>query len=183
MNAFNNQSYPLTSRWLHWLMAIVLAGNFALGASVHEMSLSPQKLQLLAWHKWAGITLLALVSLRLLNRLLLPPPKPLPGPDWQIRAAAVTHMLMYVLMFAIPISGWLVTSAAGIPVVYLGLLELPQLMPKNLAVLDSLKETHEFLNLSLLTLVTFHVLAALKHHFLDRDSTLVRMLPRLSKRS
>lgn len=176
-----NPTYPFSSRLIHWLMALGLVANFILGTSVHEMSLSPQKLQWLAWHKWAGITLLGLVSLRLLNRLFYSPPKPEPAPAWQVRAASAAHLLMYALMFAIPISGWAVSSAAGIPVVYFGLWELPQLMPKNLAWLDAMKEIHEALNQALLALVLLHVIAALKHHFIDRDRTLARMLPSLEK--
>jgi cytochrome b561 len=174
--------YPASSVWLHWLMALALAANFALGISVHEMSLSPLKLKMLAWHKWAGISLLALVSLRLLNRLIFPPPPPEPAPQWQRWAASTVHGGLYLLMFAIPFSGWLVTSAAGIPVIYLGVWELPQLLPKNQEWADSLKEVHQALNLSLLALVIVHVLAALKHHFIDRDRTLVRMMSFLEKR-
>lgn len=173
--------YPCSSRFLHWLMALALAANFALGTSVQGMSLSPQKLQMLAWHKWGGITLLALVSLRLLNRLILKPPAPVPAPAWQVRAAAWVHAALYMLMFAIPVSGWMVSSAAGISVVYLGVWELPALLPKNLAWLDMLKLVHKTLNLSLLTLVILHVAAALKHHFINHDRSLIRMLPFLER--
>jgi len=174
--------YQTSSILLHWLMAFALAANFALGLSVHEMDLSPLKLKMLAWHKWAGMTLLALVTLRLINRLVFPPPPPEPAPRWQQRAASWMHAALYVLMFAIPVSGWLVTSAAGIPVIYLNLWELPQLLPKNLEWADRLKEVHEALNQALLTLVIIHVLAAIKHHVVDRDSTLIRMLPFLERR-
>lgn len=174
--------YAPSSIWLHWLMAAALAANFALGLSVQDMPLSPQKLKVIAWHKWAGMTLLALVTVRLANRLLFPPPPPEPAPRWQQRAAAAVHLALYGLMFAIPFSGWLVSSAAGIPVIYLNVWELPQLLPKDLAWADQLKQVHKALNLALLVLVSVHVLAALKHHFLDRDRTLVRMLPFLEKR-
>lgn len=178
----NTSHYAKSAILLHWLMALALAANFVLGVSVHEMSLSPMKLKMLAWHKWAGMTLLALVTLRLLNRLVFPPPPPEPAPKWQQRAASLTHAALYVLMFAIPFSGWLVSSAAGIPVIYLNVWELPQLLPKNLEWADQLKEVHEALNQALLALVSVHVLAALKHHFIDRDRTLIRMLPFLEKR-
>jgi cytochrome b561 len=174
--------YARSSIWLHWLMAAALVANFALGVSVHEMPLSPQKLKLLAWHKWAGMTLLALVTLRLLNRLAFPPPPPEPAPRWQRQAAGLAHLGLYFLMFAIPFTGWLVSSAAGIPVIYLNLWELPQLLPKNLEWADQLKELHKALNLGLLALVIVHVLAALKHHYVDRDRTLARMLPFMEKR-
>ncbi len=174
--------YQASSILLHWLMALALVANFTLGVSVHEMDLSPMKLKMLAWHKWAGMSLLALVTLRLINRLIFRPPPPEPAPLWQQRAASWMHAALYVLMFAIPFSGWLVTSAAGIPMIYLNLWELPQLLPKNLEWADGLKEIHEALNQALLTLVIVHVLAAIKHHFFDRDNTLVRMLPFLERR-
>ncbi len=175
--------YALPAIWLHWLMVAALGANILFGMSVADMPLSPLKLKLLAWHKWAGISLLALVTLRLSLRLIYTPPPPIPAPVWQLRTAALVHGTLYVLMFAIPLSGWLVTSAAGIPVIYFGIWELPQLMPKNPALLDSLKALHKTLNLTLLALVTLHGAAALKHHFIDRDRTLVRMLPFLEKRN
>lgn len=177
----NRHAYTLTAIWLHWLMALALAANFALGVGMHELPISPQKLQLYSWHKWAGVTLFGLVTLRLIWRKIAPPPEPLPGPAWQIRAARTLHCALYLLMFAIPLSGWLMSSAAGFPVVYLGILPLPDLVSKNKLLFETFKEIHQALNFGLLFLVSIHVAAALKHHFVDRDATLVRMLPWLKK--
>ncbi len=162
---------------LHWLMALGLAANFALGLTMADMALSPEKLKFFSWHKWAGITLLGLVALRLLWRLLRQPPPMLPMPAWQRRSAAAVHGLMYLLMFAIPLSGWLMSSAAGVQVVYLGMFPLPDLVAKNKALFDLLKEVHESLNFTLLALVAVHLAGALKHHLMDGDATLSRMIP------
>jgi cytochrome b561 len=99
-------------------------------------------------------------------------------PEWQRRAAEVTHVLLYALLLAIPVSGWLYSSATGVQVVYLGLVPLPDLVPTNKALAGVLKETHVALNFTLFALVLVHTAAALKHHFVDRDPALTRMLPR-----
>jgi cytochrome b561 len=167
---------------LHWLMALALIANLVLGLSMADLPRSPQKLQLFAWHKWAGMTLLALVTLRLLWRVTHPVPHALPNtPAWQARAANFAHFGLYLLMFAIPLSGWLMSSAGGFQVVYLGILPLPDLVGKNKALFESLKEIHETLNYAMLALVIAHAAAALKHHWLDRDPTLARMLPWLAR--
>ena len=98
-------------------------------------------------------------------------------PDWQVRAAAATHVLLYALMLAIPLSGWLYSSATGVQVVYLGLVPLPDLVPKDKTLAAVLKAVHGTLNFTLLALVIIHSGAALKHHFVDRDAVLRRMLP------
>jgi Cytochrome B561 len=178
-----NARFSATAIFLHWLMAAGLAANFVLGLSMADMALSPQKLQFVSWHKWAGITLLGLVSLRLLWRLAHRPPALLPAPQWQMRAAYASHFLLYVLMFAIPLSGWIMSSAGGFTVVYLGVLPLPDLVGKDRALFHTLKEVHETLNWIMLGIVVLHAAAALKHHWVERDATLARMLPWLARRS
>ena len=176
-------AYTPIARFFHWLTAAFLLANFLFGLSLENLPLSPIKLQRIAWHKWTGITILGLVSMRLIYRLLVKPPPPEPGPEWQLKAARLVHGSLYFLMFAIPFSGWCLSSAAGIPVVYLSLWELPALLPKNKAWVDGLKGLHLGLNVSMAVLVSVHVLAALKHHITDRDLTLVRMLPILKRHS
>lgn len=175
-------TYTKTAITFHWLMAVLLAANFALGLTMSDMALSPQKLQFVSWHKWAGITLLGLVTLRFLWRAFANRPMLLPMAAWQRRLAKLTHFLMYVLLFAIPISGWLMSSAGGFTVSYLGLFPLPDLIAKDKQVFEQLKEVHEILNFTLLGLVILHVLAVLKHQFIDRDATLARMVPWLRPR-
>jgi cytochrome b561 len=175
-------TYTPTAITLHWFMALALTANFVLGVTMGDLPLSPQKLQFFSWHKWTGITLLGLVTLRLIWRGLVSPPALLPASVWQQRTAIGLHILLYVLMFAIPISGWLMSSAAGVSVNYLGVLPLPDLVSKNKLLFNQLKEIHETLNYVMLGLVVVHVVAALKHHFQDRDATLARMLPWLKIR-
>jgi cytochrome b561 len=99
-------------------------------------------------------------------------------PDWQRRAAEVVQVLLYALLLVIPVSGWLYSSATGVQVVYLGLVPLPDLVPNDKALAGLLKGTHVALNFTLFALVFVHTAAAFKHHFVDRDPALMRMLPR-----
>jgi cytochrome b561 len=170
--------YTRTAIGLHWLIALAIAGSFALGLYMHDLPLSPEKLKLYSWHKWAGVTIFLLVLVRLGWRLRhRPPPLPTELPRWQKVAAEGAHHLLYVLMIAIPVSGWLMSSAKGYQTVWFGILPLPDLLGKDKELGDSLREVHELLNFSLAALVLAHAGAALKHHFIDRDGILRRMLP------
>jgi cytochrome b561 len=143
-----------------------------------DLPLSPRKLELVSYHKWIGVTVLALMGLRLAWRLThRPPPLPPSVPARQRRAATIAHWTLYALLLAIPLSGWLFSSAAGVPTVYLGLWQLPDLVAKDRALADALKLAHKSLNFALLVLAIVHVAAALKHQFVDRDGLLARMWP------
>ena len=175
--------YPGKSILLHWLVAILIIAAFALGTYMTDLKFSPTKLKLYSWHKWIGVTLLALVALRLLVRLFgSAPPYPDCMKPWEKQLANLTHIALYGLMFAVPLSGYLYTYAAGFPVVYLGLIELPALVTPNPDMKDNFKELHEALTNGMLLLVLLHVAAALKHHFIDKDNILKRMLPRFSNK-
>lgn len=169
--------YSTSAILAHWLVAALILTAFPLGVYMADLPLSPTKLQLYSWHKWLGITILLLVALRLAWRLTHQPPAPLPAPAWQLKAAELTHGLLYVLMFAVPLSGWLMSSAKGFPVVWFGVLPLPDLVGKDEALGDLFKLAHQWLNFSLLGLVALHLGAVLKHQFIDRDTTLSRILP------
>ena len=162
---------------LHWLLALLIIGAFCMGLYMTSLPFSPQRLKLFSWHKWAGISILGLSALRLLWRLTHRPPQALPGPAWQVRAAHLTHRLMYLLFFAIPLVGWLYTSAAGVSVVLFGVLPLPDLVAPDKALADSLKPLHAVLAFALAGLVALHVLATLKHQLIDHDGLLRRMWP------
>lgn len=163
----------------HWLLAIAIVVSFGVGLYMTGLPLSPQRLKLYNWHKWAGVTILALSALRLLWRLRHRPPADLPMPAWQRQAAQLTHRALYVMFFAVPLAGWAYSSAAGFPVVVFGLLPLPDFVPADKALAGWLKTLHQYLAYGLALLVVGHVGAALKHHFLDRDRLLHRMWPRL----
>lgn len=172
------QRYSNFSIALHWLIAILIIIAFVLGNIMVDMRISPAKLQYYSYHKWLGVTVLGFVALRLISRLLSKaPPYPANMGKVQTHIANGTHILLYVLMFAVPLSGYFYTLAAGYPVVYLGLFELPVLIGPNPEIKGSLKELHEILNNIMLVLVLLHVAAALKHHFYDKDGLLHRMRP------
>jgi cytochrome b561 len=162
---------------LHWLLALMIFGSLGVGLYMTGLSMSPTRLKLYNWHKWAGVTILVLSALRLLWRLAHQPPPDAPGPRWQQQAANWTHRLLYVLFFAVPLAGWAYSSAAGFPVVWFGVLPLPDFVSPDKALAESLKTLHRLLAYALATLVVLHVAAALKHHFLDRDGLLHRMRP------
>lgn len=168
-------SYTATARFLHWSIALFLAGGFLLGAYMADLPVSPARIKLFNYHKWIGITVLGLALLRVLWRITHRPPPELPMPAWQLRTAQATHLLLYVLMIATPLVGWLYSSAAGFPVVYLKIWQLPDLVHKDRDLAKTLVEVHSFLAWSIGALVVLHVGAALKHHFVDRDRTLERM--------
>lgn len=177
-----NTRYTRTAMSLHWLIAIAIFGTFALGTYMSDLRVSPTMLKLYSWHKWAGVTIFVLVIVRLVWRIGHPPP-PLPAhmPALERLAAHAGHLALYGLMFVIPISGWLMSSAKGFQTVWFGVLPLPDLVAKDAALGDLLQQVHLVLNYSLLALVVVHAAAALKHHFFDRDDVLLRMLPQTNK--
>lgn len=168
--------YTSTAIALHWLVALLIFAAFPLGVYMHELSLSPTKLQLYSYHKWLGITVLLLAVLRVIWRATHKAPA-LPDnlPRWQLLASHATHQLLYVLMLAVPLSGWLMSSAKGFKTVWFGVLPLPDLVGKDKALGELLGNVHTSLNYLLLALVVLHVVAALKHHFVDKDGVLLRM--------
>lgn len=177
-------SYGRPAIALHWLLAILLTANFAFGLYAADLPLSPAKLRNLSWHKWAGVTIFALSFARLAWRLHAGTPA-LPATMGPAQAALATwgHRALYVLFFAVPLSGWLFSSAAGFQTVYLGVLPIPDLLGKDRAVADALRTTHKLLNYLLAAFVAGHVAAAIKHHVVDRDEVLARMLPFLAPRA
>jgi len=177
-------AYTRTAITLHWLIALLVFVTFPVGLVMSEMALSPNKLRLLSYHKWLGVTVFILVMVRLVWRAShKPAPLLATMPHWQRVAANAVHVLLYVLLFAIPLSGWLMSSAKGFQTVYLGMLPLPDLLSKDKVLGDALAALHEVLNFALLALVVAHVAAAVKHQFVDRDGTLARMLPFLDRSS
>jgi len=166
------------SQLLHWLIVALIAVQAALGLSGRLLPLGAEKLAVLARHKSVGITILGLAAVRLLWRWLNPTPA-LPS---NLKAherflARFTHTALYVLLFAIPVSGWIMSSARGFPVSWFNLLRLPDLVPKSGTLYDAMVSTHAVLAIALALTVALHVAGALKHHFVLKDDTLRRMLP------
>lgn len=171
--------YTNFSVLLHWLIALLIISAFALGVTMVDIpGLTPTKLKYFSWHKWLGVTVLALACARLLWRLAHPAPAlPASMRVWEKTAAHGLHGALYALMFAVPVSGYFYSLAAGVPVVYLGVVPLPVLMEANQEWKPILKQVHYALNMALLACVALHVGAALKHLFIDRDGVFKRMLP------
>lgn len=162
---------------LHWLTAGLIVTAFTIGLTVAGMSLSPAKFKWVTWHKWIGVTVLGLVMLRLLARLLGETP-PLPAsmrPAARI-AAKLGHLALYTLMVATPLTGWMMSSAYGFPVIYLKLAQLPDLVAPSKALAETLKGVHTTLNCVMAATVLGHVAAAIKHQVIDRDGLMRRMV-------
>jgi cytochrome b561 len=162
----------------HWLLALAIVGSFCVGLYMSNLAMSPTRLKLFNWHKWAGMTIFALSALRLLWRLSHRPPAAVSMPAWQQRAAHATHIALYVLFFGVPLAGWAYSSAAGFPVVVYGVIPLPDFVPVDKGLAEGLKMLHKVLAFGLALAVLAHIGAALKHHFIDRDGLLLRMWPR-----
>ena len=171
-----SNGYTRTAIALHWTIAALIITAFTLGWIMTDLAISPLKLRMFNWHKWVGITVLGLFFVRLLWKLTHRAPPLLPMPAWQRISAHALHGLLYLLMLAQPITGWLYSNAAGFPVVYLGLIPLPNLTGKDKALAEIYEERHSLVGWILLAAIGLHVAAAIKHHFFDRDDTLRRML-------
>lgn len=176
------QRYTLPAIALHWLLALALLGMFGMGLFMVDLPISPLRLKLYNWHKWAGVTVLTLSVLRLVWRLSHRPPA-LPAhvseamPAWQHWAHHGTHHLLYALFFTVPLVGWAYSSAAGFPIVLFGVLPLPDFVPADKALAELIKPWHEITALAMMGLVVMHVAAAIKHQWLDKDQLLSRMWP------
>ncbi len=169
--------YTNTAITFHWLMAVLIFVGFVMGLYMVDLRISPDKLKLYSWHKWIGVTVFILAAFRLWWRLLNAPPALPAMPAWQRQAASITHGLLYLLFFAVPITGWLFSSAKGFATVYLGVISLPDLIAKNDVLAPVYKQVHLFASYGLGALVGVHILAAIKHQFFDKDGLMWRMLP------
>lgn len=167
------------SQVLHWLIAVLILVMAWLGLTMGDLPNGPDKIATYALHKSLGLSILALVTLRLIWRLYAGAPTPLAGtPRWQERIAGVTHVALYALLLALPLSGWLLNSAAGFPLQWFGLFNLPALAGRDESLHAVAENTHELLFWALAGLVVLHAAAAFHHHLFLRDATLARMLPR-----
>lgn len=174
--------YSHTAIVLHWVLGLTILGLFGMGLYMTSLPFSPARLKLYNWHKWAGITLLALSVLRVLWRATHRPPA-LPAsiahamPAWQHWAHHGTHYVMYALFFLVPLIGWAYSSAAGFPIVVFGVLPLPDFVPVDKALAELIKPFHELSAFALVGLAGLHIAAALKHQLVDKDGLIGRMLP------
>jgi cytochrome b561 len=177
-----NQSTPTRygalAMFFHWVIAALIVTQFVLGRTAIDLPLGAHKLALLARHKSFGMTVLMLAILRLLWRLKAAPPELPAGMTPLERVLARgTHVAFYVLLFAMPLTGWMMSSAKNYSVSWFGLFTWPNLIAKNETAFDLLRSTHDALSYVLFAIALLHILAALKHHFWNRDNVLLRMLP------
>lgn len=161
----------------HWGMLLLFVAMFTLASIMDELPKGPERAAIVGLHKSTGITILALALARLLWRWSGVVPKPLAAAAWQQRLAGAVHVALYGLMFALPLSGYVMSMAAGRGVNWFGLLPLPDLVGPNKPLSEAAHEGHEVLATLVLLLVGLHLAAALWHHVIVKDDTLRRMLP------
>ena len=170
-------NWGTVSKSLHWLMAGFVFVQLVLGPLALSWRLSPTKLDLYVWHKSIGMLILLLVILRASWRLVnLSPGLPVGLPPWEQIAARVSHLLLYLLMFLLPLSGWIINSAANIPFKVFWAFPLPDLVSHDKALAELAKMAHFALVIALVVLLVLHIGAALRHHFVRRNNILQRML-------
>jgi cytochrome b561 len=161
---------------IHWLMALLIIGLLSLGLYMTRIPISAEKLKYFGWHKEFGVLVLMLVIVRLTWRLTNQLPTLAELPSWERMAARVAHWMFYGFMFLLPITGWLMTSAAGLPPSFFGLFVLPSLVPPSDDQRILFAEIHEWLAYGLIATLCMHVGATFKHYLIDRDQILQRML-------
>jgi cytochrome b561 len=164
---------------LHWATVLAIIGLVIVGLTMDDLPNGPDKVRIYALHKSTGLTVLALTVARLAWRAIAGAPAMVPMPRWQRLAAHASHAGLYALLLAMPLSGWLFNSAAGFPLKWFGLVRVPALAAHDPALKALARGWHEGLAYALFVVVAIHVAAALKHHVLNRDATLQRMLPLL----
>lgn len=172
----SRDTWGVASIGLHWLTFLLVAAAGGIGLWMEGLPRGLAKLQVFALHKSIGTTVLVLTAVRLLWRLASRAPRALPdAPVWQHRLAALTHVALYAMLVAVPLSGWRYNSLAGYPLQFWKLFNLPALAATDLAAKAGAKELHELLFYVMAGLVAVHAAAALGHHYVWRDATLRRM--------
>jgi cytochrome b561 len=170
-------SYTRTAIILHWVIALSIFGLLAVGLYMEDLKASPEKIRLYLMHKSFGLTVLALVIVRIVWRLTHRPPELPPAtPSWQRAAASISHFALYFLMLLMPVSGWLMNSASGFPLKWFGMVPIPALMGTDSEARELWESVHAVSAWLLMALIAVHIAAALKHHFINRDQVLRRML-------
>jgi cytochrome b561 len=166
------------SKALHWLIVLLIINQWFLMQRAESLPLGAAKLQAINWHKSFGMTILALAIIRLVWRLANPVPS-LAGltKTWERVLATLSHVALYGLLFALPLTGWLMSSARNFPVSWFGQLRLPDLVAPSQPLYRQMNDLHHMLFSALVVVALLHIAGALKHHFYDRNEVLRRMLP------
>jgi cytochrome b561 len=169
------QAWGWVSKSLHWLIAVLIVVQVGLGAYASDLKLSPQKLDMFVWHKSVGLLILVLVIVRVLWRLIQGRPEPVVVSPLQRSLAGLTHFALYALLLLIPVSGWVVNSAAGVPLKAFWAVPVPDLVGPNEQLKELAAELHEAGIALLSVILLLHVAAAVWHHVVRRDPVLRRM--------
>nr|WP_199042360.1 cytochrome b [Dyella sp. ASV24] len=172
-----DRQWGSVAKFFHWTIALLIIGNGIFGLCMDLAGNPMQKINWLALHKSIGLTVLALFLLRVLWRFFNRQPKDEPAPRWQHLAAHAMHITLYALVAALPLSGWWFNSIVGKPLQFFKQFNLPALTAANPDTSHLWHEVHEYLFWFLVLLLVLHIAGALKHHLIDRDNTLRRMLP------
>ena len=172
------QAWGAVAKSLHWIVALLIIGELVLGTIVEDLKVSPQKFELFVWHKSIGVTILLLVVIRIVWRITNPTPTlPDRTPTWEKRLAHAGHGLLYLLMLAVPLTGWWVSDTSRIPFRIFWSVPTPDLLAPDRDISALAADVHGILTKLLLAVIVLHIVAALRHHLVLRDNTLTRMLP------
>lgn len=173
-----DKAYGLVSQLFHWLIVALILFQYTWAWRIDNVEGFRARLELVTQHKTIGMAVLGLAVVRLIWRLFNRPP-PLPGhmARWERIGAHAGHWLLYGLIFAMPLSGWLYSSAAGLGDYWWGPVNFPSLVDSNESLEDIMARVHQVLGISLGVVAIGHALAALRHHFWLKDDVLKRMLP------
>ena len=172
----NKNNFSWTIIGFHWVMALLLFVLFFLGIYMVELNYyDPNYYGSVKWHEWLGLIALLMIVFRVYVRVTTDIPDPIAAQKWELKMANQVHFLMYILMILIPISGYFISTANGDAIKLPANLSLPAITPDIDRMEDIAGNIHKWLSYCLAAIVILHVLAALKHHFLDHDATLMRI--------
>jgi len=172
-----NRSWGSLTKALHWIIVLLIINQWVIAEQAEELK-GLAKLQALSWHKSFGMTILMLAIIRLVWRWMNPVPdltaetKP-----WERVLAKISHVLLYALIFAMPLTGWMMSSARNFPVSWFKLFQFPDLVAPAEQTFHRMQDLHHLLFSVLVVVALLHAAGALKHHFIDRNDVLKRMLP------
>ena len=171
------RSWGSLSKALHWLIVLLIINQWVIAERADDLT-GFQKFTALNWHKWFGMTIFMLAIVRLVWRLANPVPDlTAETRPWERVLAKISHALLYTLIFAMPLTGWIMSSAKAFGVSWFNLFQFPNLVGKNEQLYEIMRDTHHVLFKVLVATALLHAAGALKHHFIDRNDVLKRMLP------